>query len=342
MTKPAARERGATRRAEDRAVACRAPVRNPAGRASSGRAASRLAPRRAGRGARGVPSSSSIPARASVPICLSRAPPRADDDALLAAAVRGGWSRRSPVQLRPRPRAGVISSTVTAIECGSSSRTPSSAASRISSAIRVSTSLSVLHVVRVEQRTFGQLATSRSASTSTWSPATRRHRHDVGELAQLRRPRPTARRPAAGDAVSVLVTIATTGARSCGQLGGDEPVAGADLLVGRHAEPDDVDVGQRGPHDVVEPLARAACAAGAGRACRRGSSWASGRVTMPRTACRVVCGLSLVITILLPTRALVSVDLPAFGRPTKQQKPDRKLTRPWSQTARPTRPGSDQ
>ena len=43
---------------------------------------------------------------------------------------------------------------------------------------------------------------------------------------------------------------------------------------------------------------------------------------MPRTACRVVCGLSLVITILLPTRAFVSVDLPALGRPTKQAKPD--------------------
>ena len=46
------------------------------------------------------------------------------------------------------------------------------------------------------------------------------------------------------------------------------------------------------------------------------TSWASGRVTMPRTACRVVCGLLLVITILLPTRALVSVDFPALGRPS--------------------------
>jgi hypothetical protein len=45
---------------------------------------------------------------------------------------------------------------------------------------------------------------------------------------------------------------------------------------------------------------------------------------MPRTARRVVCGFSLVMTILVPTRAFVSVDLPAFGRPTKQQNPDRK------------------
>src|SRR6266487_3906786 len=55
-------------------------------------------------------------------------------------------------------------------------------------------------------------------------------------------------------------------------------------------------------------------------------SCASGRFTIPRTARRVVCGLALVMTILLPTRALVSVDLPAFGRPTKQQNPERNVT----------------
>jgi len=44
---------------------------------------------------------------------------------------------------------------------------------------------------------------------------------------------------------------------------------------------------------------------------------------MPRTARRVVCGFSLVMTILVPTRAFVSVDLPALGRPTKQQNPER-------------------
>ncbi len=39
--------------------------------------------------------------------------------------------------------------------------------------------------------------------------------------------------------------------------------------------------------------------------------------------CRVVCGLLEVIAILVPTIAFVSVDLPAFGRPTKQAKPAR-------------------
>ena len=50
-------------------------------------------------------------------------------------------------------------------------------------------------------------------------------------------------------------------------------------------------------------------------------SWASARCTMPRTTVRVVCGLELVITTLLPTSALVSVDFPAFGRPTNDAKP---------------------
>ena len=53
------------------------------------------------------------------------------------------------------------------------------------------------------------------------------------------------------------------------------------------------------------------------------TSWASGRCTMPRTACRVVCGFEEAITIFWPTSALVSVDLPALGRPTKQAKPER-------------------
>src|SRR6478735_5939705 len=44
---------------------------------------------------------------------------------------------------------------------------------------------------------------------------------------------------------------------------------------------------------------------------------------MPRTACLVVCGRDDAMAIFVPTRALVSVDLPALGLPTKQAKPDR-------------------
>ncbi len=46
---------------------------------------------------------------------------------------------------------------------------------------------------------------------------------------------------------------------------------------------------------------------------------------MPRMTRLVVCGLSLVIATLAPTRALVSVDLPTFGRPKRQAKPERKV-----------------
>ena len=61
--------------------------------------------------------------------------------------------------------------------------------------------------------------------------------------------------------------------------------------------------------------------------CRPGvstsTSCASGRCTIPRTECRVVCGRLEVIATFVPTSALVRVDLPAFGRPTKHAKPER-------------------
>ena len=37
--------------------------------------------------------------------------------------------------------------------------------------------------------------------------------------------------------------------------------------------------------------------------------------------CRVVCGLAEVMATFLPTRALVSVDFPALGRPTRTENP---------------------
>ncbi len=45
---------------------------------------------------------------------------------------------------------------------------------------------------------------------------------------------------------------------------------------------------------------------------------------MPRTTVRVVCGREEVMATFVPTRALVRVDLPALGRPTKEAKPLRK------------------
>lgn len=44
--------------------------------------------------------------------------------------------------------------------------------------------------------------------------------------------------------------------------------------------------------------------------------------TIPRIACLVVCGRVDVIATFAPTSALVSVDLPVFGRPTKHTKPE--------------------
>src|SRR5512141_2901089 len=60
---------------------------------------------------------------------------------------------------------------------------------------------------------------------------------------------------------------------------------------------------------------------------------------MPRTTVRVVWGLSEVITIFCPTTALVSVDFPALGRPTKHAKPLRNA--PCSATARLVVPRPD-
>ena len=56
----------------------------------------------------------------------------------------------------------------------------------------------------------------------------------------------------------------------------------------------------------------------------RMTSCASGRWTMPRITRRVVCGRSLVIATFAPTSALVRVDLPTLGRPTRHANPDLK------------------
>ena len=54
-------------------------------------------------------------------------------------------------------------------------------------------------------------------------------------------------------------------------------------------------------------------------------SWLCSVVTMPRIVWRVVWGLLDVIATLVPTSALVSVDLPAFGRPMRHANPARYL-----------------
>src|SRR5689334_22976129 len=46
-------------------------------------------------------------------------------------------------------------------------------------------------------------------------------------------------------------------------------------------------------------------------------------MAMPRNSVRVVCTLGVTIATLLPTIALISVDLPAFGAPISAMKPQR-------------------
>src|SRR5450631_1709463 len=52
------------------------------------------------------------------------------------------------------------------------------------------------------------------------------------------------------------------------------------------------------------------------------TTWASGRVSTPRTWVRVVWGLSETMVTLVPRMVLSKVDLPTLGRPTIVTKPD--------------------
>ena len=51
-------------------------------------------------------------------------------------------------------------------------------------------------------------------------------------------------------------------------------------------------------------------------------SWKPSRVSTARKRWRVVCAVFDVMAIFLPILALISVDLPAFGRPTSVTNPD--------------------
>ena len=92
-----------------------------------------------------MPSSASICSRARRADVAEPGALVADHDALLGVAldVEVGVRCRSSGLSPGRSSRGRISSTTTAIECGSSSRTPSRPASRISSATRISSGESV-------------------------------------------------------------------------------------------------------------------------------------------------------------------------------------------------------
>src|SRR2546428_9105089 len=65
----------------------------------------------------------------------------------------------------------------------------------------------------------------------------------------------------------------------------------------------------------------------------------SGSVRMPAMRLRVVCGLGVTIATLAPTRALSSVDLPTFGRPTMAAYPVRWTIRSRGADERDARAG---
>src|SRR3954451_2323056 len=234
-----------------------------------------------------------------------------------SSGLSSGRSSRSP-----------ISSVVTAIECGSSSRTPSSAASRISSATSVSSGSSVMSPSGYSANPSGSSFTSSSATRSTWKP-------DVADTGTIEAHSIPADSPSAwisarcstirsGSTRSALVASATFGvfatfAASVTRNRSPGPILS---LAGRQTAITSTSAQvvfttsfNRSPSNV-----RGLCRPGVSTRI----SCASGRCTIPRTACRVVCGFDDVMTIFFPTSALVSVDLPALGRPTKQAKPARK------------------
>src|SRR5580693_5082106 len=227
-----------------------------------------------------------------------------------------------------RPGRGPISSTTTAIECGSSSRTPSRAASLISSATMTCSGSSVRSPSGYRATPSGRCETSTSASTSSWKPVTA----DTGTTSAQSPSSLTASSCSAtrsGDTSSHLVTTTTTGVfltfsssrakkRSPGPTG--SPAGTQNPITSTSASVERTRLSRCSPSSV-----RGLCRPGVSTTI----SCASGRCTMPRMTRLVVCGRSLVIATLAPTRAFVRVDLPTFGRPTRQAKPERKAAGGW-------------
>ncbi len=276
-----------------------------------------------------------MPRRASVPIRLSRAPP--------LPRMIGFWLDRSrcsggeDVDQRQPAGAGLLLARVHLLH-GDRDRVRQLVADvgqrRLPDQLGDPGLLGLVggHAVGVELRAGRQPRDQQAGQQLDLVAGPGRDRHDLGELPEL-----ADRQQLLGD--PLLVDRVGLGDDRDHrrlerlQLGRDEPVAGADLVVGRDAEADHVDLGQRLAHHVVEPLAEQGARAVQSRRVDD-HQLAVGRLSTPRTARRVVCGLSLVMTILDPTSALVRVDLPALGRPTKAQKPERYarlvLTRPFS------------
>ena len=116
-----------------------------------------------------VPSIASICSRAFVPILRRFEPPLPIMMYFCDSRSTYRFTCTSSSGLSSgRPSRNSISSTVTAIEWGSSSRAPSSAASRTSSAMRVASGSSVSSPSGYSGGDSGVYCASRSATASTW------------------------------------------------------------------------------------------------------------------------------------------------------------------------------
>src|SRR3712207_3559290 len=213
----------------------------------------------------------------------------------------------------------VISSIVTASECGTSWNTFSSAASRTSSASCRSTSSSVVCSSGYSGGPSGRSLISRSSSSSTWSPLTAltgtTSAASTSWLAAI-----SCSATCFFDAASVLVTTTTTGALTSRSW----------RAMNRSPVPTGWSAGtQNTTTSTSERVSRTTSLSRRPSRllglCRPGVSTSTscppGRWTTPRIACRVVCGRLLTMPTFSPTSALVNVVLPALGRPTRQAKP---------------------
>src|SRR5215216_7681047 len=214
------------------------------------------------------------------------------------------------------------------MEWGSSSRTPSNAASRMSSATSVSSGSSVISPSGYSGGPSGKRPMRASLKTSSWNccgtdtgTMSAQVILDVASSAAML-DRCSAIR--FGEARSDFVAMAT-------RLGFRDRIESSPI---RYRSPGPIRslAGRQTPttstsDQVLRTTSLSRSPSRVRGLCRPGvsitTSWASGRCTMPRTAWRVVCGFDEAMTIFWPTNALVSVDLPAFGRPTRQAKPDR-------------------
>ena len=185
------------------------------------------------------------------------------------------WLSRSTtmsakMSVRSESSRAAMSCTTTAIECGSSSRTPSSAASRMISAMRSSTDSSVT-----------------TPSGYSGGPIGHQREQLVGEHVELlvreRRQRDD-RSPVVAQRVDLEQALGDLLAGGGIRLGddrdllrapvaverlGDAAVAGADLLGRGDAEPDHVDVAEHLLDEVVQPFSQQGARAGGCPGCRR-------------------------------------------------------------------------